>query len=70
MTEEEGDALQSLDDFRPRFAEAFARFTASGSWTIFVAEAATRAGQLIGCLWLKRIERVPRPIATPSSWGT
>jgi GNAT superfamily N-acetyltransferase len=60
MTAEEGDAAQSLDEFRPRFVDAFARFAASGSWTIFVA-ADSASGPLIGCLWVKRIERVPRP---------
>jgi len=60
MTDEEGDALESLDEFRPRFVDACARFEASRSWTVFVAEDAAD-GRLIGCLWLKRIERVPRP---------
>jgi GNAT superfamily N-acetyltransferase len=61
MTDEEGDALQSLDAFRPRFLDAFNRFAASGGWTIFVAEETNAPGKLNGCLWLKRIERVPRP---------
>jgi RimJ/RimL family protein N-acetyltransferase len=59
MTDEEGDARQSVDEFRPRFAEAFDRFRASGSWTVFVVLGSD--GRLVGCLWLKRIERVPRP---------
>jgi GNAT superfamily N-acetyltransferase len=60
MTDEDGDVRQALDAFRPRFAEAFTRFQASQTWTVFVAED-TMSGRLIGCLWLKRIERVPRP---------
>jgi GNAT superfamily N-acetyltransferase len=58
MTDEEGDVREPLADFLPRFREAVARFEASGSWTIWVAVADDR---VVGCLWLKRIERVPRP---------
>jgi GNAT superfamily N-acetyltransferase len=61
MTDEDGDALQAFDAFRPRFARAFERFSASRSWTVFVVEDRNERGRLIGCLWLKRIERVPRP---------
>jgi hypothetical protein len=60
MTDEEGEVRQALDEFRPRFADAFARFEESRSWTVFVAEDQAD-GQLVGCRWLKRIERVPRP---------
>ena len=58
MTDEEGDARQSAADFAAVFATAFERFAASGSWIVWVAEA---GGRLVGCLWLHRIERVPRP---------
>ena len=60
MTDEDGNVSEPLDEFRPRFAEAFGRFSVSRSWTVFVAED-DADGRLIGCLWLKRIERVPRP---------
>ena len=59
MTDEEGDVRESLDAFRSKFLDAFARFEASRRWTVFVAE--EDAGRLIGCLWLMRMERVPRP---------
>jgi GNAT superfamily N-acetyltransferase len=58
MTDEEGDVREPLADFLPRFREAVARFEASWSWTIWVADA---GDDIVGCLWLKRIERVPRP---------
>ena len=58
MTDEEGDVRESLADFQTRFREAIQRFEASGSWTIWVADA---GDGMVGCLWLKPIERVPRP---------
>jgi GNAT superfamily N-acetyltransferase len=61
MTNEEGDVLESLEALRPRLSEAFARFAASRSWAAFVADDRSASAGLVGCLWLKRIERVPRP---------
>lgn len=58
MTDEEGDARQSPADFAAVFGDAFERFAAAGTWIVWVAEA---GGRLVGCLWLHRIERVPRP---------
>ena len=66
MTDEEGDVRETIADFRARFREAVARFEASVSWTIWVAEA---DGRPVGCLWLKRIERVPRPNRDATTMG-
>jgi GNAT superfamily N-acetyltransferase len=58
MTDEEGDVREPLVDFERRFREAVERFEDSGTWTVWVADA---GDGIVGCLWLKRIERVPRP---------
>ena len=58
MTDEEGGVREPLADFQTRFREDVERFEASGTWTIWVADA---GDGIVGCLWLKRIERVPRP---------
>lgn len=60
MTDEEGDVREPLDRFRARFSDAFGRFAASGTWTVWVVQTDDDR-RLVGCLWLKRIERVPRP---------
>ena len=68
MTDEVGGARQSLDEFRSSFAEAYRRFDASDTWTVLVAESPS-VGRLAGCLWVKRIERVPRPNDQPTTMG-
>jgi GNAT superfamily N-acetyltransferase len=58
MTDEEGNTRESRAEFAAPFAAAFDRFAASGSWIVWVAHVGDR---LVGCIWLYRIERVPRP---------
>lgn len=66
FTAELHHADEDLAAFAPRFTRAFLRFLESGRWIIWVAE---HGEQLIGTIWVERVDKVPRPYERPLHWG-
>ena len=59
-------ADEDLPAFAPRFTRALTDFLDSGRWIIWVAELGE---QLIGTIWVERVDKVPRPYERPLHWG-
>lgn len=54
--------------FLERMATSVRRYLA-GAWTIWVVENPEEAGRLVGCLYLQRVEKVPRPYPRAAHLG-
>lgn len=65
---EDHTPVESEDAFAERMTAAVRRFLDSG-WSVWVAEDPRRPGPLVGCLFLQRIEKAPRPYPRRRTWG-
>jgi RimJ/RimL family protein N-acetyltransferase len=54
--------------FARRFAATWRQYHGSGRWTVWVAEDRLSHG-LIGCIWVERVDKVPRPIPHADHMG-
>lgn len=66
FTEELEEPTEELPTFSPRFAETLRTYLDSGRWAIWVAEV---DGDLVGTVWVERVDKVPRPYTRPEHWG-
>lgn len=57
---------EAFPRFLATFREFWLRAAESGRWSVWVAEG---DGRLIGSVWVERVDKVPRPWASPSEYG-
>lgn len=66
FTDELAEPTEALSDFLPRFAETLGAYLDSGRWTVWLAEV---DDELVGTVWVERVDKVPRPYRRPEHWG-